>query len=83
VVDPAPDTTPKLTAKKIAARLLPGQTYTPLQMSACLFVGLMAEDVDAQRGIVAPLGTPETRARVIDVVKAAFFSGDHDGATHG
>jgi hypothetical protein len=45
-------------------------------MSAVRFVAEISANVDAQRGIVTPNGTAETQAKVIAVVKDAFFKDD-------
>jgi len=50
---------------------------TPTEMAACYFVAALAQDVDARRGVVAEDGTPETRTKVIDLVRERFF-GDRD-----
>lgn len=46
---------------------------TPLQLSACVFVAALAQNVDEQRGISTPNGTPETQAKVAALVKKRFF----------
>jgi hypothetical protein len=46
---------------------------TSLQMSAVYFVAALAEDVDRRRGIVTPNGSKATQAKVIAVVRDAFF----------
>jgi|HubBroStandDraft_1064217.scaffolds.fasta_scaffold150244_4 hypothetical protein len=46
---------------------------TAAQQAACLFIAALAEDVDKRRGIVAKNGTPATRCRIADHVRAQFF----------
>jgi hypothetical protein len=52
---------------------------TELEMSAVTFAGLLAQNVDQNRGIKTEYGTPETQAKVIAEVKETFFKYSKEG----
>ncbi len=52
---------------------------TDLEMSAVTFAGLLAQNVDQNRGITTEYGTPETQEKVIAEVKKTFLKYSKEG----